>query len=253
MNESLTIVIDPGHGGRDPGAVHHNDQEKDFTLDIGLTLSQELEQAGIMAPMTRTTDIDLTPNERTNLVKQSGATLCLSIHVNAGGGEGAETIYSIHDKPTLASSLLEAICYPALFTKRRAYQRESTRFVGQDYYYIIRDTRPISTVIIEYGFIDNQKDLKKLKNESFRHVLAQRTAKAVMAFLKGDTVSISTAQQAQANLIALSGKVVPIPNEKQRLIDGRFFLEGRYVSEILGGKIDWDENNKIATFDFSNM
>lgn len=133
--------------------------------------------------------IDVTPQERTSLIKNSGAALCLSVHVNAGGGEGAETIYSVHDRPTLATSILEAICSPTMFNKRRAYQRPSTRFIGQDYYYIIRDTRPAPTVIVEFGFIDNSKDVQKLADDNFRQKLALQTAQAVIRFLTVTSVS----------------------------------------------------------------
>lgn len=90
---SLKIIIDPGHGGTDPGASGNNIIEKNMTLDISKTMYDEFKRLGIPVYMTRDTDETLSPTERINRVKKyisSGDdVIVLSNHINAGGRESA--------------------------------------------------------------------------------------------------------------------------------------------------------------------
>ncbi|MDR3013293.1 MAG: N-acetylmuramoyl-L-alanine amidase [Chitinispirillales bacterium] len=82
-----TIVIDPGHGGRDPGAIGPGGaKEKDVTLAIGLELRRLLRQAGLTVYMTRDTDVFVPLRDRTNFANQKRADLFVSIHANAVDG-----------------------------------------------------------------------------------------------------------------------------------------------------------------------
>lgn len=90
------IVIDPGHGGRDPGARAQGAQEKDIVLKIGLQLRDLLTKAGFVVVMTRDSDKHLGADvasdlrERARISDAAGAVVFFSIHLNAGGGRGAE-------------------------------------------------------------------------------------------------------------------------------------------------------------------
>ena len=88
---SLKVIIDPGHGGSDPGASGNNIIEKNLTLDISKEMYNEFKRLGIPVYMTRDTDETLSPAERINRVKKyisSGDdVIVLSNHINAGGGE----------------------------------------------------------------------------------------------------------------------------------------------------------------------
>ncbi|MCH5167091.1 MAG: N-acetylmuramoyl-L-alanine amidase [Erysipelotrichales bacterium] len=88
---SLKVIIDPGHGGTDPGASGNNIIEKNMTLDISKTMYDEFKKLGIPVYMTRDTDETLSPTERINRVKKyisSGDdVVVLSNHINAGGSD----------------------------------------------------------------------------------------------------------------------------------------------------------------------
>ena len=90
---SLKVIIDPGHGGTDPGASGNNIIEKNMTLDISKTMYDEFKRLGIPVYMTRDTDETLSPTERINRVKKyisSGDdVVVLSNHINAGGRDSA--------------------------------------------------------------------------------------------------------------------------------------------------------------------
>ena len=92
MNNSIRgIVIDPGHGGDDPGAIGNGIVEKDYTLLISKYMYDRLKELGIPVIITRDSDITLTPSERVNRVKNAFGNykdvLVISNHINAGGGD----------------------------------------------------------------------------------------------------------------------------------------------------------------------
>lgn len=87
------IVIDPGHGGRDPGTIHRNLTEAALTLDIALRLEALLaKQPGIEVVLTRRTDVFLSLQERTEIANREEADLFVSIHVNASRNRAARGI-----------------------------------------------------------------------------------------------------------------------------------------------------------------
>lgn len=176
------IIIDAGHGGNDPGAVANGVKEKDWTIEVALHQYEFLKNLGIPCAITRTTDIDLSSEKRSALVKRSGASICLSNHYNAGGGSGAEVIHSIYAKSDLAGSIAEALKIAGMGV-RRVFSREGAD--RKDYYYMHRLTGNVETVIIEYGFLDSSTDVKKLKVRSYRLKLAEEAALAVVRYLKG--------------------------------------------------------------------
>lgn len=155
----VKLIIDPGHGGKDPGGGTNKDfKEKDMVLKISKYQLNRFKDLGVDVSLTRTNDkyIDSTP--RANIVKNSGADYCISNHVNAGGGNGAETIYSIHSDGKLAIAILNEL--KAVGQKiRRAFTK---RGKSGDYYFMHRQTGSVETVIVEYGFADTQEDSDRI-------------------------------------------------------------------------------------------
>ena len=91
----VKIFIDPGHGGSDPGTTGNGLKEKELTLEIAIHIKNLLlsEYNNVTVKMSRTDDSYLTLTERTNEANAWGADYFLSIHINAGGGEGYGTIF----------------------------------------------------------------------------------------------------------------------------------------------------------------
>ena len=87
------IVIDPGHGGNDPGAVTNDIKEKDYNLLISKYMYDRFKKLGVPVSLTRDTDVTLSPSERTNKVQNfygSGKdVVVISNHLNAGGATTA--------------------------------------------------------------------------------------------------------------------------------------------------------------------
>ena len=177
MNERIVtgVVVDAGHGGADPGAVSGGLQEKDFTLEASLYMYDRLRELGIPAVLTRDYDENLSRTERLRRANEafggSRNAILISNHINAGGGEGAEVIYALRNNSTLAQSILEEIGSEGQIM-RKYYQRRLPEDPSKDYYYIIRETAPMQSLLVEYGFIDNANDRVKLQNNLLNYVEA---------------------------------------------------------------------------------
>ncbi len=183
MNDKYRIVVDAGHGGVDSGAVSGNLLEKDFNLQAANYMYNRFKELGVPVTITRDTDKSLTRAERINTMKSLGTdpnVIILSNHINAGGGEGAEVIYPLRSSSTLAKAILDEIGARGQ-VKRKIYQRSLPENPNKDYYYIMRDTPNATTLLIEYGFIDNSKDQVKLQNNLLNY--AEGVVKAVSEYI----------------------------------------------------------------------
>ena len=174
------VIIDAGHGGRDPGASSGDIIEKDYTLKISKYMYDRFNELGIPTFITRTDDVTLEPRNRVNLIKNnvlSSDDIVISNHLNAGGGDGAEVIYSLRNNDTLSKMILNNINETGQ-NIRKLYQRKLPSNQSKDYYYIIRDTDPAESVLIEYGFLDSSLDDRKQIKEDYEK-WAEAVVKAV--------------------------------------------------------------------------
>ena len=183
MNEKYRIVVDAGHGGDDPGAVSGNLKEKDLNLQAANYMYNRFKELGVPVVITRDTDKTLSRAERLNTMRSLGTdpnVIVLSNHINAGGGEGAEVVYPLRSSSTLAKNILNELGARGQI-KRKVYQRALPENPNKDYYYIMRDTPNATTLLIEYGFIDNPRDQIKLKNNITNY--AEGVVKAVSEYI----------------------------------------------------------------------
>ena len=96
LSGKKTIVIDPGHGGKDPGASDNGVVEKNVNLAVGLELEKVLASRGYNVVMTRRTDVYLKLQERTDIANNVGADLFVSVHVNALPSKKSMTGFEIY-------------------------------------------------------------------------------------------------------------------------------------------------------------
>ncbi|BBA70320.1 N-acetylmuramoyl-L-alanine amidase AmiC [Geobacter sulfurreducens] len=213
------IVVDPGHGGHDPGAVGaHGTQEKNVVLTIGLKLAEKLrDELGIDVVMTRSTDVFIPLEERTAIANKVNADLFVSIHANASlnrGASGIETYYLNLAKTEKAAqlaarengtslekvSLLQAILFDlmanyklndsahlaeevqkALYRKLHG-QYPSTRNLGVKqgpFYVLVGATMP--SILVETAFISNEVEEERLKDSSYQ----EQAAEGILEGIKG--------------------------------------------------------------------
>ena len=178
------VIIDPGHGGTDSGATGNNLLEKDYNLLISKYMYDRFKELGIPVAITRDSDTTLSPTDRVNTILNkfgnSSDVILISNHVNSGGGEGAEVIYALRNKDTLAKNILNNIGTAGQET-RKYYQRRLPSDTSKDYYFIHRNTGNLEPLIVEYGFIDNTKDVGFLK-ENYKE-LAEAVISAVANYI----------------------------------------------------------------------
>lgn len=177
------VVIDAGHGGSDSGAIGNGIIEKNLTLDISKYMYDRLKELGVPVKLTRGSDVDLPASERPQRVfdqyGNGSNVIVVSNHINAGGAEGAEVIYALRNKDTLAKKILDELEKQGQLV-RKYYQRRLPSDYNKDYYYMLRNTPNTEALIVEYGFLDNASDANKLKNNYKKY--AEAVVKAVTEY-----------------------------------------------------------------------
>lgn len=186
--DQVVIVVDPGHGGEDPGKVGINDVlEKDLNLQIAKKVKKLLEEAGIKIVMTRTNDKvpdakkeDL--NQRVQLINETKPKLALCIHQNSYPDEkikGAQVFYhtitpEAEDVATIVQEQL------------RTVDPTNTRQIKENDTYFMLKNSQVPTIIVECGFLTNPDEAAKLTQEDYQDQIAQAICEGVVKWLNGD-------------------------------------------------------------------
>ena len=160
----MKIIIDPGHGGFDPGGGSNQYfKEKDINLLISNYQNARFKELGIDSQLVRTYDETLTPKnriDRINTFSPSSSDILISNHINVGGDSGGEVIYSVRGNKSLPNLIANNLTSTGLKI-RNVYQRKNR--LGKDFYFVQRDTIPNDALIIEYGFADNELDSNRIR------------------------------------------------------------------------------------------
>lgn len=187
--KGTVIVIDPGHGGKDPGARAGKIDEDILNLDISLKLKEFLVSGGATVILTRDNDYDLAPEgadnikradmkERALVMNSENVTLFISIHGNISldrNCHGAEVYYRANDETSqqLAQLILE-----------RLRPISDSRFQPKKGdFYLLNNTTTLG-VLVETGFLSNSKDLANLQNKQYQEDLAYAIFQGINDFLK---------------------------------------------------------------------
>ena len=154
MEGMRTVIIDPGHGGVEPGAIFQDRKEKDDNLRLALLLGDILEGEGVRVLYTRTADIDQTPREKAAIANRSDADFFISLHRNAmpvpGSGSGALTlVYENQGEAGLLARNIQEALVNTGFADLGVQERPGLAVLNRT---------QMPAVLIESGFIDNVKD-----------------------------------------------------------------------------------------------
>nr|WP_228057422.1 N-acetylmuramoyl-L-alanine amidase [Tychonema sp. LEGE 07203] len=178
-NRRFVVAIDPGHGGRDPGAVGiQGIQEKEIVLDISYQVARLLEQQGVQAVMTRTDDSEIDLQPRVSLAERVNATLFVSIHANAinmsrPDVNGIETYYFDSGKD------LARVIHASILDGTGAADRR----VRQARFYVLRKSS-MPSVLLEVGFVTGAEDAAKLSDPAYRSQMAASIARGILVYLQ---------------------------------------------------------------------
>ncbi|HHY60983.1 MAG TPA: N-acetylmuramoyl-L-alanine amidase [Clostridia bacterium] len=191
------VILDPGHGGVDPGALWGDVKEKDIVLDVVQRMRQYLEENGYSVVLTRDADVDLggelSPGRhrrdlqaRLQVINQGQ--VAVSVHCNTIEDQSQRGAVVFYQKGSaegerLAASLLAELNKVQLLNDNRPLPRENL--------FLLRTSR-IPTVIVELGFLSNPEDRHKLLEPGFRQQLAEAMSRGIINYLAQNALSSTT-------------------------------------------------------------
>lgn len=246
------VIIDAGHGGTDPGGGSNQYwKEKDINLDISLYQYNRLRQLGIPVTLTRSSDTSLPPTERIAKVKSISPSsneknILVSNHVNIDYSnlDGAEIIYSIDNKDTFPRLIASNLSLSGQnLSSNGIYTRTGSS--GRDYYYIIRDTKPYESIIVEYGYADSRgDDINQLRFN--RYALAEAVVRSIAEYLgykyEGGTTNYTVVSGDTLYKIAMRNNTTV--SELKRL--NNLTSDVIYVGQRLLIPVSFEESNVIT-------
>jgi N-acetylmuramoyl-L-alanine amidase len=194
------VVLDPGHGGDDSGAMCGGVMEKDLTLDVARRVDRLLDSQGIATLMTRLGDSYVSLADRAAFGNRANDSIFISIHFNEDNkpvASGVETYYAAHQigsssilvswlpflsrppssSPKPESQSLASFIQEALVVRTRSIDRGTQ---AKQFFVIANVTSP--AVLIEGGFITNKDELSKLATEDYRDQLAAAVADGILRY-----------------------------------------------------------------------
>lgn len=171
------VVIDPGHGGIDPGSHAFGLVEKDLTLDLAKRLEKILEAKGLTVELTRRTDKFVGLEDRAAIANSSPHSLFVSLHFNAHTDRsigGTETLYWPGSAPARElASYIQGELGRRLVTRNRGFKPERLK--------VLEETR-CTAVLVECGFISNRWESQRCGAEWFRQILAEEIAQGILRY-----------------------------------------------------------------------
>lgn len=196
-----TVFLDPGHGGKDPGAVYYNTQEKDLTMQVYQKLRKELEGLGYTVLSSRDSDVYVDfITERSKMVNNTNSDIFISIHFNASGApasnrSGIQT-YSYEEAPGYPSRInsywhnhpdrisesnrLAADIHSSLLAETGAKDAG----LLQSSFAVLRETdKP--AVLLELGYMDNFNENQQIRSDAYQNRLVAGIVKGIQKYYAG--------------------------------------------------------------------
>ncbi len=173
------VVLDPGHGGTDYGAIREGINEKDITLDISKRVGSILKSKGYKYKLTRDEDLYLGLQERCDITEAENPEIFVSIHVNSAVATepyGIETHY-YHEPSKELAEVIQKHLIKDINTKDRGILKSK--------FYVINHTE-VPAVLVETGFISNPEERAELITEKRKQALAKAIAEGIIEYLKAN-------------------------------------------------------------------
>lgn len=189
----LLVMVDAGHGGKDPGAhsrVKPIQEEKQLALATAKLVQTYLQQLGMRAQLTRSDDTFLELKERVALAKKANADLFVSVHYNATPdpetkAQGVEIYYYQSDKDPQRTQLSKALGADVL-KQIIAHTKSHSRGVKHGNYHVVRETI-MPAILVEGGFLNNSQEAERIRQTSFQKELAWGIARGIVDYANNQT------------------------------------------------------------------
>lgn len=182
-----TIVIDPGHGGKDSGARSPTGDlcEKELTLQIGSDLAADLASAGATVIMTRNSDVFIPLMDRCGMANKAGADLFISVHINSNGISGSRsgTTTYFHGQDPVSKELAEEVEHEiALVSGMPMLGTASDTSRYKSGFAVLRGSK-MPAILIETGYINTLVDRNRLTDSGVQKSIAAAIVRGVREFL----------------------------------------------------------------------
>jgi len=173
------VIIDPGHGGKDSGAIGIGGVlEKDIILPISVRVGQILQQNGLQVMMTRNSDYYVTLQGRVDMAERANADVFVSIHANSAGSSrpdvsGLEVYYynnGVSLAQTVRSSILQSV-------------NVRDRGVRRARFFVLRKSS-MPSILVEVGYLTGREDAAKLRDPQYQNQMAEAIARGVLQYLR---------------------------------------------------------------------
>jgi N-acetylmuramoyl-L-alanine amidase len=190
-SEKILVTIDPGHGGKDPGAIGLNElREVDVILPIALRVAKILEAKGVATQLTRDSDYFVGLDERVNMSRKAGASIFVSIHANSIDNRpdvnGLET-YHYHRGLELATSVHRKVL--ELMNDDPREESLLDRGVRSARFLVLRKSE-IPAILVEVGYLTSPTESPRLADAAYRDRMAEAIAQGILDYLgKGTTTT----------------------------------------------------------------
>ncbi|SMC76558.1 N-acetylmuramoyl-L-alanine amidase family protein [Papillibacter cinnamivorans] len=179
----FTVVLDPGHGGADCGAIYEGVNEKDINLAVALKVRSLLEQARVNVIMTRDEDVTVGLYTRAPLANDAQADIFVSIHSNASSTSNTvQGIYTCYYADATPGCDLAETLQTAVISSTGAFDRGLQCHPD---YVVLRYTK-MPAVLIEMGFMSTPAELSCLMDDGYRDSLASGIAGGILNYLSAD-------------------------------------------------------------------
>ncbi len=261
----MRIVIDPGHGGKDPGALGINGlKEKEVNLAVSLFLNILLEDYDLEVFLTREEDYDVELAARVNLANSLKTDLLLSIHCNSFPDPKAKGVEIWHshlgefgnkyykEAQEIARIIQKELVLVTGFSDRgiktKLMENKNSAFWGQDYFYLLRKAH-CPALIVELGFISNPLEGVVLNDPPFQKKMAQAILKGLVGYLnlKPKIIDKTTEKSLELPEIKLFYKNKQF---KGFILGDLTYVETRKFAEALGLRVHWiSGENKVVIED----
>ncbi|WP_041710571.1 N-acetylmuramoyl-L-alanine amidase [Prochlorococcus marinus] len=175
------VVLDPGHGGPDPGAIGIGGvKEADVVLDVSKRVRNLLSKKGVNVRMTRNKEVDLDLPPRVSIANRTNADVFVSIHANASRGKrrdinGLETFYYTGWRGRLLAKKIQKQIL-------KVSPGSPDRGVRQGRFFVIKNTR-MPAVLVEIGFLTGRLDARRLEKSIHRERIAYAITKGILEYL----------------------------------------------------------------------
>lgn len=179
-DERPLVVVDPGHGGKDPGTANGEILEKDICLDLAFCLKAELEKLGIRVILTREDDSFLYLRERSDIANNENADLFISLHVDSYYDDVSVRGMTCHYGLEASNGMQLALTLAAALREEDDLKIRDTK---ESDLFVLNNTN-MPAVLLEVGFISSQQDLDCLTSPDFQKRLAGKIADTLAEYLE---------------------------------------------------------------------